>query len=104
MADPQSIQELAEPVHVPGQPQQDHPGDGKPYVSPDLVSWYASWGLEVGGPTGRGAPSRSFILCSTHALSCRFKCPFPATDGPFKLCSLSLENLLASVLPWYRLV
>ena len=28
---------VTEPVHVPGQPQQDHPGDGKPPPTPPAV-------------------------------------------------------------------
>lgn len=41
---------VTEPFHVPGQPQQDHPGDGRFLVRLGLGSQDMSRGLTIEGP------------------------------------------------------
>lgn len=41
---------VAEPFHVPGQPQQDHPGDGTFLVHLGLASHATGRGLMIKGP------------------------------------------------------
>lgn len=52
---------VTEPFHVPGQPQQDHPGDGRLLVSPGLASRITGRGLKAGWTMSRGAQSRSSV-------------------------------------------
>lgn len=49
---------VAEPFHVSGKPQQDHPGDGKLFISPGLVSWDTGrWTKRRGAQSSSNVPA-----------------------------------------------
>ena len=95
---------VAEPVHVPGQPQQDHPGDGKPPPTPPAVLVLArlprtrararrlGWGHEESCPDSIPTALLTLQAC----LPSQSQTPFHPLLSSFS------ENLLASILPLHR--